>query len=69
MSAPYVCRRLVCGSDAAEEQRVAVAFGGRAGLSHAFQQLPHGGKLPLPDEPLPRPDVHRRGVQLEVLEG
>lgn len=66
-SITHIGWRLFSSRDVAEDQGVAVVFGGGSRLPDTLQQLPHGSVMPLPDQLLTRPHIDRLGIQLEVL--
>lgn len=66
-SVTHISWPLICDGDAAEDEGVAVVFGGGARLADTLEQLTYGFVLPLSDEPLASPHVHRLGLELEVL--
>lgn len=65
----HISRGLFGRRNAAEDEGVAVVARRRPRLANALQQLPHTAVLALLDEPVARTNVHRLGVELEVLEG
>ena len=64
----HVCGPLVGDGDTTQHDGVTVALGGRARLPDALQQLSHCPVLSLAHQPLARTHVHRKRIQLEVLE-
>lgn len=67
VSVTHISRALIRRRDAAEDEGITVVFGGGARFADAFEQLPYGSILPLPDEPLAGTHVDSLGLQLEVL--
>lgn len=68
MLVTHISRALISHRHTAEHNGVTVVFGGRPRLSNTFEQLPHRGIMPLPDQPLTHPDVDCQSLQLEVLQ-
>lgn len=68
LAVTYVSRPLLGNGDTAEDEGIAVVFGGSARFTDTFEQLPYGSVLPLSDKPLAGPHVHRLGLQLKVLQ-
>lgn len=67
VSVTHISWALICDRDAAEDEGIAVIFGGGARFPDALEQLAHGSVLPLSDKPLARAHVDRLGLQLKVL--
>lgn len=67
VSVTHISWSLICDGDAAQDEGVAVVFGGSARFTDTFKQLPYSSVLPLTDKPLACPHVDRLGLQLEVL--
>lgn len=67
VSVTHISGSLICNGNTAENEGIAVVFGGGAWFTDTFEQLPYSSILPLSDEPLAGPHVDRLGLQLEVL--
>lgn len=66
-SVTHISWSLICNGDAAEDESVAVVFGGGARFTDTFEQLPYSSILPLSNKPLAGPHVDCLSLQLEVL--